>query len=154
MEMEVVKLVVKVLVAKGRGGERERGEKGSASSRNEGGLVFLSILDPISSSLRPWKSNLFISKGRGTLCLLWCQILALDSTRKHPSHWLKVVMKMVGRVGHFRAVSSPLKPRSIQTAYTDVQSGVRGLFACKFHPIQLSKETLNTLERWSLKQPR
>jgi hypothetical protein len=120
MEMEVVKLVVKVLVAKGRGGERERGEKGSASSRNEGGLVFLSILDPISSSLRPWKSNLFISKGRGTLCLLWCQILALDSTRKHPSHWLKVVMKMVGRVGHFRAVSSPLKPRSIQTAYTDV----------------------------------
>jgi hypothetical protein len=33
---------------------------------------------------------------------------------------LKVVMKMVGRVGHFRAVSSPLKPWSTQMVYTDV----------------------------------
>ena len=46
MEMEVVKLVVKVLVAKGCGGERERGEKGSASSRNEGGSSFLVYFGP------------------------------------------------------------------------------------------------------------
>jgi len=46
MEMEVVKLVVKVLVAKGRSGERERGEKGSASSRNEGGSGFLVYFRP------------------------------------------------------------------------------------------------------------
>jgi len=46
MEMEVVKLVVKVLVAKGRSGERERGEKGSASNKNEGGSGFLVYFRP------------------------------------------------------------------------------------------------------------
>jgi hypothetical protein len=44
--MEVVKLAVKVLVAEGRGGERERGEKGSAKSRNEGGFGFLVYFRP------------------------------------------------------------------------------------------------------------
>jgi len=71
--------------------ERER-ERGSAGSRNEGGLVFSSILDPNLSTPGPWKSNLFIGDERGTLCLFWCQILTLGSTWKHPNHWFKVAM--------------------------------------------------------------
>ena len=77
MEMEMVKLMVKVLVAKGRDGKRE---KGSASSRNEGGYGFLVYFGPNFLHPQTWKSNLFIGKGRGTLCLFLCQILAFDST--------------------------------------------------------------------------
>ena len=73
--------------------KREREERGSASSRNEGGrVVFLLILDPILSTLRPWKSNLFIEGRRGTFCFFWCQISALGSTPKYPNHWFKVAM--------------------------------------------------------------
>jgi hypothetical protein len=69
-------------------------------------LVFWLTLDQLFSSSGAWKSNLFIGGGRGTLCLLWCKLSTLGSTRKHLNHWFKVVMmncqfcagKMVGRV--------------------------------------------------------
>jgi len=68
--------------------ERERKKKRSWEKD-----AFLSNLDPISSPFRLWKSNIFIDDGRGRLFLLWCQILALGSTRKHPNRWFKVAMK-------------------------------------------------------------
>ena len=90
-------------------GGRER-EKESNDGRLLGRMVFWLSLDPDFSASGAWKSNLFIGGGRGTLCLFWCKILALGSTRKHDE--LSVLWrKMVGRVGHFGAVPSPLKSR-------------------------------------------
>jgi hypothetical protein len=85
--------VVKVLAAKGRGGERdrERGERFGWEQKWRGRLVFCRFWTQFSSP-GPWKSNLFIGDRKGTLCLFWCQISALGSTRKHPNHWFKVAM--------------------------------------------------------------
>jgi hypothetical protein len=43
VEMMVVKLAVRVLVAEGRGEERERGEKSLIGSRNGGRLIFYQL---------------------------------------------------------------------------------------------------------------
>ena len=55
-------------------------------------VVFWPILDPNFSTSRPWKSNLFIGDGKGTLCLFWYRILAIGFTWKNPNHWFKVAM--------------------------------------------------------------
>jgi hypothetical protein len=44
------------------------------------------------SSLRLWNPSLFIGGGRGTFCLMWCQILALDLTRKELNCQFKVAI--------------------------------------------------------------
>jgi hypothetical protein len=42
--------------------------------------------------LNAWNPLLFIGGGRVEFYLYWCQILALDSTRKDLNRWLKVVI--------------------------------------------------------------
>ena len=76
---------------------------------------FLLTLNLVFSSLGPWNPLLFIGGGRRTCCLLWCQILALNSVGKDPNHWLKVSTRncqiwqlKVALVDLFRAASRPL----------------------------------------------
>ena len=71
------------------GRRRERGKE-RLQKRGSGGLVFLSTLDLIFSSLRPSIPHLFIGGGRGQHCLHKGKIPALDSVGKNPNRWLKV----------------------------------------------------------------
>jgi hypothetical protein len=68
-------------------------------------------LDSIFSSFRPWNAPLFIGGGRGTFCILWCQILVFGLVGKHPNRWFKVCtsncqiwQSKAARVGYFRPV--------------------------------------------------
>jgi hypothetical protein len=71
--------------------EREReGRKFMVVAKIGRETDFLLTLNLIFSSLGPWNPPLFIGGGRGTCCLLWCQILALNSVGRDPNHWLKV----------------------------------------------------------------
>jgi hypothetical protein len=67
-------------------------------------------LDSIFFVSRAWIPPLFIGGGRGTFCLYWCQIFALDLIWNDLNCWFKVVimncqnwMLKVSRVGNFRA---------------------------------------------------
>jgi hypothetical protein len=53
-------------------------------------LIFFQTLASNFSSLMPWNPSLFIGSRRGTLCLIWCQILALNSTWKNPNRRFKM----------------------------------------------------------------
>ena len=118
--MEVVKLAVKVLVAEGRGGERERGEKGSAKSRNEGGFGFLVYFGPNFLLPQIMKIKSIYRRGKRDILSLvvpnlghWFDPKASQLLVESSKDELSILcMKIVGRVGHFRAVPPPLKSRS------------------------------------------
>jgi hypothetical protein len=78
-------------------------------NRDWGEASFLPILDPNLFSSNAWNPPLFIGGGRGTLCLFWKKILALDSNRKDPNCWFKVVI-MVWKSWQLKAtLSCPFK---------------------------------------------
>ena len=70
----------------GYGGAKEAG--GGEEKKNWGETDFFSNFD-LAQCL---ESTLFIGRGRGTPCLYWCQILALDSNKKDLNCWFKVVI--------------------------------------------------------------
>jgi hypothetical protein len=55
-------------------------------------FFFLSTLAYDLSFFKEWNPPLFIEGERGTCCLLWCLILALDSNRKNLNHWFEVAI--------------------------------------------------------------
>jgi len=89
MEMEVFNPVVTKLVVERRSGEREVLLEAKTGCWK---LVFWLSFDQNLSPLGVCKSHLFIGGGRGTLCLFYCQISALGSTRKHSNHCFKEAM--------------------------------------------------------------
>jgi hypothetical protein len=125
----------------------QRGEGEWRWQTGLGRLIFLLSLDPNLPPSRAWRSNIFIGDRRGTLCLFWCKISALGSTRNHPNHWLKVAMincqfsagKIAGRVGHFGAVPRPLQHRSTRTVYTSLYSMCQGIVFVQV-PFNLGKK--------------
>jgi hypothetical protein len=72
--------------------DREREREWGWQKLGVGGWFFGRFWTQNFSTSRPWKSNLFIGDGRGTLCLFWYRISNLGSTRKNPNHWFKVAM--------------------------------------------------------------
>jgi len=65
----------------------ERGERKTMQK-----IIFFSVLDSDFSLFGAWNPPPFIEGGRGTCCLLWRQILALDSKQKDPNYSFKVVI--------------------------------------------------------------
>ena len=85
-------LLVAVLTAKAHRKKRKRisgGEERKNLGRN---TDFLQTLHSHFSSLKAWNPSLSIGGGRGMLCLLWKQILALDSNQKDLNRRFKVAI--------------------------------------------------------------
>ena len=123
--MEMV--VVRVVVAKGHGGERKKEEKVVQKKKMGEKMVFCRLgPNLLSSSAIKIK---FIYKGskRDTLSLVvpnlgpWFDQKTSQPLVQNSNDELSVLCrKMVGQVGHFRVVSPPLKPRSARTIHTDM----------------------------------
>ena len=62
------------------------------AEKNLGEADFFPTLTYDFVPLKAWNPPLFIMGGRGTLCLYWGQILALNSIGKDLNHWLKGVI--------------------------------------------------------------
>jgi len=127
VEMVVVKLVVRVVVAKGHRGERKK--KRWQRRKGWGGKDFFFFrLWTQFSLFQTMKSK---SIYRGWERDLWSPLVPNIGPRFDPKVSLLLVKngndklsvlckKIAGRVGHFRAVPLPLQPQSARTVHTGV----------------------------------
>jgi hypothetical protein len=76
-----------------RRGEKKRKKRVDREEKNLGRKTdFLPTLGYDFLILKAWNPPLFIGGGRGTLCLFWRQILAIDSNMKNLNCWFKGVI--------------------------------------------------------------
>ena len=135
----VYRLVVVVVVAGGRGGERNR-EVLLAAETELGRLVYLLSLDRNFSTPGALRSNIFIGGGRGTLFLFWFDLKASQPLAQSSNDELSVLHEkwLVGlaTLGRCHRLYSLDQPEQLTLACSQVSQD-----RLLVHFIQFGEET-------------